>query len=60
MCVLGHQESDFQSSFMPLGVMNGLKIITDKRRNQLSESVVWPLRHSQKWQFSLSGRGEWY
>ena len=40
--------------------MNHLKIVTDKCQNQSSESIVWPLRHSQKWQFSLTGRGGWY
>ena len=37
--------------------MNRLKVVTDKRQNQLSESIVWPLRHSLKGQFSLTGRG---
>ena len=27
------------------------KIVTDKRQSQLSEPIVWPLRHSQKGQF---------
>ena len=53
MCVLGHQESDFQSSFYAVECQkdvptNRLKIAIDKRQNQLSESIVWPLHHSQK------------
>ena len=65
MCVLGHKESDFQSSFYAVECQkdvptNRLKIFTDKRQNQVSESIVWPLRHSQMGQFSLTGRGEWY
>ena len=65
MCVLGHQESDFQSSFYTSeckkdAPTNRLKIFTDKRQNQVSESIVWPLRHSQMGQFSLTGRGGWY
>ena len=65
MCVLGHQESDFQSSFYAFErkkdvPMNCLKIVTDKRQNQLSEFIVWPLRRSQKGHFSLTGRGGWY
>ena len=65
MCVLCHQESDFQSSFYAVEckknvLTNHLKIVTDKRQNQLSESIVWPLRHSQTEQFSLTGRGGWY
>ena len=41
MCVLGHQESYFQSSFYAVEcnkdvLTNRLKIITDKRENQLS------------------------
>ena len=65
MCVLGLQESDVQSSFYAFECkkdvrMNCLKIVIDKRQNQLSESIVCPLRHSQKGQFSLTGRGRWY
>ena len=65
MCVLGHQESDFQSSFNAIEckkdvAMDRLKIVTDKCQNQVSESIVWPLRHSQIGQFSLTGRGGWY
>ena len=65
MCVLGHQESDFQSSFYAFECkkdvpINRLKIVTGERQNQLSEFVVWLLRHSQKGQFSLTERGEWY
>ena len=65
MCVLGHQESDFQSSFFAFesykdAPTNCLKIVTDKRQNQLSEPIFWPLRPSQKGQFSLTGRVGWY
>ena len=65
MGVLGHQESVFQSSFYAFEcekdvLTNCLKIVTDKRHNQLSEPIVWPLRRSQKGQFSLTGRGGWY
>ena len=65
MCVLDHQESDVQSSFYAVECekdvqTNCFKIVTDKRQNKLSESIVWPLRHCQKGQFSLSGRGGWY
>ena len=65
MCVLGHQESDFQSSFYAVEcykdvLMNRLKIFTDKRQNQVSEFIIRPLRHSQMGQFSLTGRGGWY
>ena len=65
MCVLGHQETDFQSSFYAVECekdvpTNLLKIVTDRRKNQLSESIVWLLRQSQKGQFSLTGRGGWY
>ena len=65
MCVLGHQESDFQSSFYAYEckkdvLMNCLNIVTDKRQNQVSEPMVWPLRRSQKRQFSLTGRVGWY
>ena len=65
MGVLGHQESDFQSSFYAFerskdAPTNRLKIVTDKRQNQLSEPIVWPLRRSQKGQFSLTVRGGWY
>ena len=65
MCVLGHQESDFESSFFAFECekddpANCLKIVTDKRKNQLSEPIVWPLSHIQKGQFSLTGRGGWY
>ena len=65
MCVLGHQESDFQSSFYAVESKedvptNHSKIVTDKRQDQLSESIVWPLRHSQTGQFSLTGRGGRY
>ena len=47
MCVLGHQESGFQSSFFVVECykdvpVNCLKIVTDKRQNQLSEPIVWP------------------
>ena len=53
MCVLGHQESDFQSSFYAVECQKDvptsrLKIAIDKRQYQLSESIVWPLHHSQK------------
>ena len=59
MCVLGHQESDFQSSFYAFEckkdvTVNCLKIVTDTRQNQLSEPIDWPLRHSQKGQVSLT------
>ena len=65
MCVLGHQESDFQSAFFAFECLKDVpttyvKIVTDKHQNQLSEPIVWPLRHSQKGQFSLTGRGGWY
>ena len=65
MCVLGHQESDFQSSFYAVECQKDvptdhLKIVTDKRQNQWSESIVWPLRHSKTGQLSLTGRGGWY
>ena len=65
MCVLGHQDSDFQSSVFAFECKkdvpaNCLKIVTEKRQNQLSEPIVWPLHQSQKGQFSLTGRGEWY
>ena len=65
MCVLDHQESDFQSSFFAFECkkdvpVNCLKIVTDERKNQLSERKVWPLRHNQKRQFSLTGSGGWY
>ena len=65
MGVLGLQESDFQSSSMPLSVRkmprrNWLKIITEKRQNLLSELIVWPLRRSKKGLFSLTGIGGWY
>ena len=58
-----HQESDFQSSFYAFECKkdvptNCLKLVTDKRQNQLSEPIVWPLRCSQKGQFSLTGRGD--
>ena len=39
---------------------NCLNIVTDKRQNQLSKPIDWPLRHSQEGQFSLTGRGGWY
>ena len=44
MCVLGHQESDFQSSFYALESLkdvptNCTKVVTNKRQNQLSEEV---------------------
>ena len=56
MCVLGHQESDFQSSFYALecqkdALTSCTKIVTDRRQNQLSEPIVWSLRHSQNGQF---------
>ena len=65
MCVLGHQESDFQSSSLPLSVREmprriWLKNITEKRQNQLSELIVWPLHRSKKGLFSLTGIGGWY
>ena len=65
MCVPVHQESDFQSSFYAIECKKDvptycLKFVTDKRQNQLSEPIVWPLRRSQKGQFSLTGRGGWY
>ena len=65
MCVLDHQESDFQSSFYVVECKkdvptNRLKIVTDKRQNQLSESMVWPLHDCQKGQFSLTGRDGCY
>ena len=65
MRVLCHRKSDFQLSFYAVECLkdvptNHLKIVTDKRQNQSSESIVWPLRHSQKGQFSLTGKGEWY
>ena len=55
----------FQSSFMPLSVRKmprriWLKIITEKRQNQLSELIVWPLRRSKKGLFSLTRIGGWY
>ena len=64
MCVLGHQESDFQSSFYAVKCQkdvptNRLKIVRVKRQNQVSESIVWPLRHSEMGQLSLAGRGGW-
>ena len=31
--------------------MNRLMSVTDKRQNQLSESIVWPLLHSQRGKF---------
>ena len=37
-----------------------LKINTEKRLNQLSELIVWPLRGSKKGLFSLTGIGGWY
>ena len=65
ICVLNHQESDFQSSFYAVECKKDVptkcsKIVTDKRQNKLSESIVWPLRHCQKGQLSLAGRGGWY
>ena len=65
VCVLGHQDSDFASSFFTFECKkevpaNCFNIVTDKRHNQLSEPLVWPLPHIQKGQFSLTGRGEWY
>ena len=53
MCVLGHQETDFQSSFCAGecykdAPADRLKIVRDKRQSQLSESIVLPLHHSQK------------
>ena len=52
----------FNRHSLPLCVLkdvplNCLKIVTDKRQNQLSEPIDWPLSHSRKWQFSLTGRG---
>ena len=48
MCVLDHQESDVQSSFYAVECekdvqTNCFKIVTDKRQNKLSESIVWPI-----------------
>ena len=65
MCVLGHKESDFQSSFFAFEYKkdvpaNCLKIVTDNRQSQLSEPIVLPLRHKQNGHFSLTGRGGWY
>ena len=64
-CVLGHQESDFQSSFNAFECKkdvptNFLKIVKDKHQNQLSEPIVYPLRRGQKGLFSLTGRAGWY
>ena len=44
MCVIGHQESDFNRHSMPLSVIkksltNCTKIVTDKRQNQLSVRI---------------------
>ena len=50
----------FNRHSMPLSVRKMSRRITDKRQNQVSESIVRPLRHSQKGQFSLTGRGGWY
>ena len=65
MCVLGHQESDFQSLLYAFEckkdvTTNCTKIFTDKRQNELSEPVVWLLRHSKTGQFSLTERGRRY
>ena len=65
MCVLDHQESDNQSSFFDVEYQkdvraNGLRISQTTAKNKLSEPIVWPFLHSQKGQFSLTGRGGWY
>ena len=65
MCLLCHQESDFQSSFYAAVCykdvkMNCSKIIIDKRQNKSSEPIAWLLCNSQKGRVSLTGKGGWY
>ena len=63
--VLGHQGSDFQSSFYTFSfhqdfLRNYAKNVTDKRQKKLSEPMGWSLIYSRNGQFDITERGGWY